>query len=368
MSANKKKQNDKNDSSHVLVADEQLDFSKVDITDATPSCRHVLSAQTLSPHGDYSVIQWLADGTMEELHLEDPVKVESGAVPKLLIFRSDRLFRFVLNDRAKIWPADEISEQVLRTLAFIPDNHVICCEREETPDATLSPGEITKLEGNGTEAFRSRPGKWKLNVQGVVIEHDAPTIIARDAIMKAGLDADASWIIVLKTSADRKQIGIEDLIDLTLPGIEKLRLTPKEINNGEVVEACQQAFDLLPADVAGLEARGIEWCAVVDAGRRWLLLCDFALPDGYQSETATIAVEVPTTYNAAELDMFYCNPSLSLTSGQAIPQTQVQQEIQGATYQRWSRHRGPTSRWRPGVDNVLSHLALIEECLLREVQ
>lgn len=354
---------------HVFVANENLEFAKVAISDTTPSSRHVLSAQSLSPHSDYSVIQLLSDGNTEELGLEEPVKFEGDDTPKLIIVKSDRNFRFILNERSMTWALPEISEKALRILGSIPANHIIRLEREDEPDEILSKGDITKLKEKGTEVFRSRAGTWKLNVQGVVIEHNAPTMVAREAIQKAGLDADTSWIIVLKTKDERKQIGIDDTIDLTLPGIEKLRLTPKEINNGEAMATLkEQAFDLLPGDVAGLNARGIDWQTLLDGGRRWLLLRGLPLPPGYQTDTVTVAVEIPTTYNAAELDMFYCHPPLSRSSGHPIPQTQVQQAIEGVIYQRWSRHRGPTSLWRPGVDTVISHLALIEESLNREVQ
>ena len=41
--------------------------------------------------------------------------------------------------------------------------------------------------------------------------------------------------------------------------------------------------------------------------------------------------------------------------------------IMGQEFQRWSRHRTGQNPWRPGIDNLHTHLSLVEEWLLREV-
>ncbi len=171
-----------------------------------------------------------------------------------------------------------------------------------------------------------------------------------------------------ETSVDRRQVDLDYVIDLRLPGIEKLRLTPQEINNGEAPFAPQRAFALLPADEAGLAERGLTWSTSVDQGRRWLVLHDVVLPAGFDTAAATIAMEVPPSYPAGEIDMFYVHPHLARLDGVTIPQTQIAQPIDGRSFQRWSRHRGALAPWRPGRDSVLTHLALIDASLAREVE
>ena len=160
------------------------------------------------------------------------------------------------------------------------------------------------------------------------------------------------------------------MIDLRTPGIEKLRLTPKEINNGDAcgAVATRREFRLLPVDEAGLDTRGVTWETFVDAGHRWLVLHDYALPVGYSAETVTIALDIPSAYPMAEIDMFFCLPHLTRSNGATIPQADVAMMIGGQNYQRWSRHRGQGARWQPGADNVLTHLALVESALVREVE
>jgi hypothetical protein len=211
----------------------------------------------------------------------------------------------------------------------------------------------------------NREPPWKLNVQGVVIESRSPTIVAKDAIRKAGFDPQAPWIIVLKIAGEpRKEIDINTVIDLKHPGIEKLRLTPRQINNGEAVTPRRLDFALLPQDEAHLDRLGLFWETVIDAGRRWLILRAYPLPPGYNHAAANIAIEVPVSYPGAQLDMFYCGPHLALASGAVIPQTQVAENIQGVSFQRWSRHR----QWDSARDTLATHLALVDESLRREVE
>lgn len=205
---------------------------------------------------------------------------------------------------------------------------------------------------------------WKLNVQGVIIESRKPEIVVREAIQQAGFNPDTPWIIVLKVAGEpKREVDLAFVIDLRHKGIEKLRLTPRQINNGEMCGQRRIAFAMLPQDEALLDRLGFDWETLVDAGRRWLIIRKYPLPPGYQIATATIGIEVSVSYPGAQLDMFYCHPPLALSSGAAIPQTQQIETVIGLPFQRWSRHR----QWDPARDTLATHLALVDESLHREV-
>lgn len=218
--------------------------------------------------------------------------------------------------------------------------------------------------GHGHPGGREPP--WRLNVQGVTIESHKPEISVRDAITQAGMDAGTPWIIVLKTSSGpKKEVGLDYIIDLRLPGIEKLRLTPRQIDNGEgPAPGTRRDFAVLPQDEVLLQRRGLHWETALDGGRRWLLIHSYPLPEGYQRRPTTIAIEVPVSYPGSHLDMFYCNPAVRRLSGAPIPRTEHVETIFGAGFQRWSRHR----QWDPTRDTLATHLALVDESLRREVE
>ncbi len=351
----------------VNVSGIDLVFRPVPVTDRTPTARQVLAAMGLAPHSEYVVLQWLPGGDIEEVRPEELVDVTGATTPQLIIVRSDRTYRFVLNDRAMEWPAAAISEQALRTLGAVNPAMQIFLAREDEEDSALVPGDEVNLRAEGVEIFYAKSKEWKLNVQGVVVESHTPQISVREAIDRAGFDIGTKWIIILKTVTQKKQVDLDYVIDLREPGIEKLRLTPREINNGEVTALQRRDFALLPTDQAWLDARNPDWSTMIDGGRRWLVLRGMTLPAGYNVTVVTIAMEIPTAYPMAEIDMFYCHPHLSRTDGRPIPQTQIVENVGGRPFQRWSRHRGAVAPWVPGKDSVVTHLLLIDESLSREV-
>lgn len=225
------------------------------------------------------------------------------------------------------------------------------------------------LDGGGEERDRHDDHHphhevWKLNVQGVVIESPKPEIVVRQAIKQAGFNPDTPWIIVLKVAGEpKREVDLSFVVDLRHKGIEKLRLTPRQINNGEMSTQRRIEFAMLPQDEEHLDRLGLHWETLVDAGRRWLIIRNYPLPQGYQIATATIGIEVPVSYPGAQLDMFYCHPPLARQSGAAIPQTQQIETVTGFPFQRWSRHR----QWDPAHDTLATHLALVDESLRREV-
>lgn len=353
---------------YIEVADTRLIFRPVAISDLTPTGDQILAACDVSPREEYVVLQWLTSGDLEEIRADETVVLKGTEPARFIIAKADRLFRLVLDDRSISWPLNKIGVAALRELGKIDPAAQLFLRREDEADELVKDNGSVALDDVGVENIYSKREVWKLNVQGVVIESQNPTIIVRAALIAAGFDPEQGWIIVLKASDAKRQVTLEDVIDLRLPGVEKLRLTPREINNGEVDEVLRRDFKLLPTDEAGLSARKIEWETIVDGGRRWLLLPNYSLPAGYTTSTTMIALEIPPAYPSAEIDMFYCLPHLERANGQEIPQTQVRVTIRGQVFQRWSRHRGPGAPWRPQTDTVLTHLTLVEAAILREVE
>ena len=206
--------------------------------------------------------------------------------------------------------------------------------------------------------------RWKLNVQGVEIEVPQPKLSVRDAIKLAGFNPETPWSIILKVAGEpKREVDLTFVLDLRHKGIEKLRLTPRQINNGDVSAGRRRDFALLSQDEDHLDRLGLRWDTFIEAGRRWLIIRGYHVPEGYSAEAIDVAIEVPASYPGAQLDMFYCHPALARRSSEEIPQAQHRETIAGLQFQRWSRHRN----WDPAQDTLATHLALVEESLGREV-
>ena len=126
-------------------------------------------------------------------------------------------------------------------------------------------------------------------------------------------------------------------------------------------------FDLPEEDHEHLDARGLPWETVSECGNQWLLIRNFPIPEGYNYRSVTAAIRIPANYPTAGLDMVYFHPSLSRVDGIRIPATEGTVFIEQRVFQQWSRHRTGENPWRLGIDQVSTHLGLVEEWLLREL-
>jgi len=128
----------------------------------------------------------------------------------------------------------------------------------------------------------------------------------------------------------------------------------------------RRQFELPSFDTQYLETTGLEWETIVEGAGRWLLLHGRPLPNGYNVERAIVALQIPPGYPDAQIDMVYFSPALARKDNQAIGATQSAQALDGKSFQRWSRHRTAAAPWRPGEDDISSHLVLVDDWLERE--
>jgi len=121
-------------------------------------------------------------------------------------------------------------------------------------------------------------------------------------------------------------------------------------------------------DVEFLESLGNDWETIKDANLEWLLVYGYPVPGGYKVNAVDVAVLITPAYPTAQLDMAYFCPRLNRVNGVEIKATQCQQQIDGKSWQRWSRHRTPANPWRVGIDNMMTHFVSINHWLEREVK
>ena len=128
----------------------------------------------------------------------------------------------------------------------------------------------------------------------------------------------------------------------------------------------RRQFQLAEEDEACLTARSPNWEAIVENNTKWVIVPDFTIPEGYNQRTASAAMRILPSYPDDQIDMVYFFPPLERTDRHPIA-TISSQLICGETYQRWSRHRTSANPWRPGVDDISTHVTLVDEWLRREL-
>jgi len=186
----------------------------------------------------------------------------------------------------------------------------------------------------------------------------------RQLLELAGRCNPERWRIRQKLKGGQlKDIGLDENVDFTAPGIERFITIPLDQTEGR---GERREFDLPQRDIAFLESAGWEWELVGSGGNGHLLINRFPVPPGYNHNQVTVALRIEPAYDDAQIDMAYFHPALARLDGGNIRQI-CQQQIDGKPFQRWSRHRTAQNPWRPGIDYVGTHMVLVEDWLRREV-
>lgn len=161
-----------------------------------------------------------------------------------------------------------------------------------------------------------------------------------------------------------KPIGHDDVADFTTPGVEHYFTIKCDLREGR---GERRDFDLPAPDVEFLESTSWTWDAIRDGNNLWLVVYDYGIPAGYNITSTTMGLLIPKSYPTTEIDMAYFSPSLSRVDGKAIPAL-ANTKGAGFDWQRWSRHRHKDNPWRPGEDNLATHVCLVGAWLESELK
>ncbi len=128
----------------------------------------------------------------------------------------------------------------------------------------------------------------------------------------------------------------------------------------------RREFDLSESDTEYLDGLGLDWETIVEGKQQWLLIHERPTNDVYNPPAATTALHIVPGYPDNQLDMVWFSPPLALKSGKKVGRLSPR-KLDGRDFQRWSRHRTSANPWRPGVDDLATHILLVDHWLAREV-
>jgi hypothetical protein len=206
--------------------------------------------------------------------------------------------------------------------------------------------------------------KYRVNKQHFVVE--TPELTCEQILEKAGLVPTNQYRLRLKRRhGPPEEIKPGQTVHLRDHGIERFIAQPKEVQDG--LETRRQ-FVLAPEDTAFLDTLGLHWETLRNANRLWVIIYNKPLPSGFQVPVADVAIEIAPGYPTSQLDMAYFWPPLQRPDRKPIACVQAIEQLDGKSWQRWSRHRIGASVWVPGIDNLERHFAYVQDWLARETE
>ncbi len=206
---------------------------------------------------------------------------------------------------------------------------------------------------------------YRFRVDKSIFERKKHFITGRELLALVGLSPDKYKLFLLGTGK-QKAIAPDEIVDLRTPGLERFKSVAKEATEGNNPQLQQRIqFDLLPDDLKFLKNEGLRWEALMVGNVGWILVYDFPIPDGYNIPKTCLALMLPASYPSTEIDMMYFHPELRRLDGREI-RALATHTVDNKNFQRWSRHR-PSGMWRPGVDNLETHVLAVTEWLNQEL-
>jgi hypothetical protein len=244
-------------------------------------------------------------------------------------------------------------------------------QKDEQPSAPAAVAEVEELDiEEFSKVHGGKPPKakrYRIRVDREKFTVEVPEMTGRQILELAKKLPPENWLLNQKMKGGQvRAIGLNEVVDFTLPGVERFMTLPKDQTEGE--GGSRRQFRLPETDVEGLDAAGFNWETIGTNGHGWLLVHSYVLPGGYNIGAASVALSIPGGYPTTPLDMVYFSPILSRKDGKGIRATQAMVNIDGRKWQRWSRHYNPAHPWIPGEYNVLTHLTLVRHWLEREFQ
>lgn len=224
--------------------------------------------------------------------------------------------------------------------------------------------EIIDLEAYSKEGKPVPKGKkYRIKIDREVFVVEKECMTGRELLVLAGKNPPEKYQLNQKLKGGKVEpIGLNDTVCFTNPGIEKFMTLPLDQTEGQ-----RKQFDLLEEDVEFLQSLGLQWETLSESTGMWILIYDYPVCSGYLVQKVTVAVKVEPGYPRTQLDMAYFLPALSRKDGKPIGATSPQQ-IDGKSFQRWSRHRTGQNPWREGIDNLGTHMGLVSYWFKQEFE
>lgn len=140
----------------IQTAGQDLQFSIVEVP---PNLRFPTGEAIAKLSGaddplDCIVVQWLPNGDLETLRLDEPVRPDDSESPRFIVFNGASTYLFKIDGRRFEWGAARIRGDVLKMLIGVdPIKFGVWQESDKDEDLKIANDKFADLKPDGLEAF-----------------------------------------------------------------------------------------------------------------------------------------------------------------------------------------------------------------------
>lgn len=132
----------------------RIDEEYYTVNDPVITGRQLLDEAAKRPVDEYLIFQFLHNGQLEEIRLDETVDLRQPGLEKFITFKSDRSFTLVIDGRRFPWGTSFITGLKLKQLAQVdPKTYGIWLEVRGDEDRLIADNELVDLEAEGVERF-----------------------------------------------------------------------------------------------------------------------------------------------------------------------------------------------------------------------
>ncbi|WP_374489748.1 multiubiquitin domain-containing protein [Zoogloea sp.] len=134
-----------------------LTFRNVNVPDPVPTGRQILASAGLDHRTDYILYAYLDTGDFEDVRPDETFDLRGKGAERFIAFKSDRDFKFSLNDRQLAWGNANMLGSVLYDLADTSPDDAVFLEVCGGEDRLIEPDDRINLDAPGIERFITAP-------------------------------------------------------------------------------------------------------------------------------------------------------------------------------------------------------------------
>jgi hypothetical protein len=138
----------------IVILDDHLKERPLELSEHRPTGRQILEAANVQCVDDYSVYAILPNGSFEDLSFDEAYDIHGHGAERFVIFKTDRAYKFLINDRHLEWGKSHISGWVLKSLADVdPESYGVWLKDPCGEDKLIKNNDFFDLSSPGVEKF-----------------------------------------------------------------------------------------------------------------------------------------------------------------------------------------------------------------------